>query len=176
VTVRDSNKSGREAITVRSCWLIKVSESREFPIRPRRDFDQLVDQEVVIGGFQDVLDYGSEAVPLFVAGQAALAEDNQTRVHLDVEKPDKIARVACNDDKVIFESVVPDFRVRLPRQTDTRRGHSEDTLITEFPDQRRRNMFVEQYANQRWAPGSLSIRKRFFGRPGGCPSRAASRA
>jgi len=56
--------------------------------------------------------------PLFVAGQAALAEDNQTRVHVDVEKPDKIARVACNDDKVIFESVVPDFRVRFPRQTD----------------------------------------------------------
>ena len=52
-----------------------------------------------------MLDYGSEAVPLFVAAQAALAEDNQTRVHLDVEKPDKIARVACNDDKVILESV-----------------------------------------------------------------------
>lgn len=49
------------------------------------DFDQFVDQEIVIGGFQDVLDYGSDAVPLFVARQAALAEDNQTRVHLDVE-------------------------------------------------------------------------------------------
>jgi hypothetical protein len=46
----------------------------------------------------------------------------------------------------------------------------------EFADQRRRNMFVQQYANQRRAPGSLSIRKCFFGRPGGCPSRAASRA
>jgi len=45
-------------------------------------------------------------------------EDNQTRVHLDVEEPDKIACVACNDDKVIFESVVPDFRVRFPGQTD----------------------------------------------------------
>ena len=38
-----------------------------------------------------MLDYRLDAVPLFVAGQAALAEDNQTRVHLDVEKPDKIA-------------------------------------------------------------------------------------
>jgi len=113
---------------------------------------------------------------LFVAGQAALAEDNQTRVHLDVEKPDKIARVACNDDKVIFESVVPDFRIRFPRQSDMCCGRSKDTLVTEFADQRRRNMFVQQYANQRPAPGSLSIRKRFFGRPGGCPSRAASRA
>jgi hypothetical protein len=92
-----------------------------------------------------------------------------------VEKPDKIARVACNDDKVVFECVVPDFRVRFPRQTDMYCGHGKDTLITEFADQRRRNMFVQQYANQRWAPGYFSIRKRFFGRPGGCPSRAASR-
>ena len=122
-----------------------------------------------------MLDYGSDAVPLFVAGQAALAEDNQTRVYLDVEKPDKIARVACDDDKVIFESVVPDFRVRFTRQTDMGYGHSEDTLVGEFADQRRRNMFVEQYANQRRAPGSLWIRKCFFGRPGGCPSRAANR-
>jgi len=123
-----------------------------------------------------MLYYGLDAVPLFLAGQAALAEDNETRVHLDVEKPDKIARVACNHDKVIFESVVPDFRVRFPRQTDMCCGHSKDTLITEFADQRRRNMFVQQYANQRRAPGSFRFRKCFFGRPGGCPSRAASRA
>ena len=63
-----------------------------------------------------MLDYRSDAVPLFVASQAPLAEDNQTRVYLDVEKPDKIARVACDDDKVIFESVVSDFRVRFARQ------------------------------------------------------------
>jgi len=123
-----------------------------------------------------VLDYGSDAVPLFVSGQAALAEDNQTRVYVDVEKPDKIARVACDDDKVIFESVVSDFRVRFTRQTDMCCGHSKDTLIAEFADQRRRNMFVQRYANQRRAPGSLSIRKCFFGRPGGCPSLPASRA
>lgn len=123
-----------------------------------------------------MLDYWPDAVPLFVAGQAPLAEDNQTRVYLDVEKPDKIARVACDDDKVIFESVVLDSRVRFAGQTDMCCGHSKDTLIAEFADQRRRNMFVQQYANQRWAPGSLSIRKCFFGRPGGCPSRAASRA
>src|SRR5215470_13509948 len=49
-----------------------------FPLVHIRDFDQFVDQEIVIAGFQDVLDYGSDAVPLFVAGQAALAEDNQT--------------------------------------------------------------------------------------------------
>ena len=28
-------------------------------------------------------------------------------MQLDVERPDKITRVACNHDKVIFESVVP---------------------------------------------------------------------
>ena len=97
-------------------------------------------------------------------------------MHLDVEESDKIACVACNDDKVIFESVVPDFRVRFPGQTDMCCGHGKDTLVAESADQRRRNMFVQQYANQRLAPGSLSICKRFFGRPGGRASRAASRA
>ena len=156
--------------------MVTVLESREFPTRPHPRFRPVCSPRNLIARFQDVCDYGLDTVPLFVAGQAALAEDNQTRVHFDVEKPDKIARVACNDDKVIFESVVPDSRVRFPRQADMCCGHSKDTLITEFADQRRRNMFVQQDANQRRAPGSLSIRKCFFGRPGGCPSRAASRA
>jgi len=51
-----------------------------------------------------MLDYGSDAVPLFVAGQTALAENNQTRLYLDVQKPDKIARVACDYDKVISKA------------------------------------------------------------------------
>jgi hypothetical protein len=75
-----------------------------FPLVHIRDFYQFVDQEIVIAGFQDVLDYRSDTVPLFVAGQAPLAEDNQTRVYLNVEKPDKIASVACDDHKVIFEA------------------------------------------------------------------------
>jgi hypothetical protein len=86
-----------------------------FPLVHIRDFDQFVHQEIVITGFQDVLDYGSDAVPLFVPGQAAFAENNQTRVYPDVEKPDKVARVPRDDDKVIFESVVLDFRVRFSR-------------------------------------------------------------
>jgi hypothetical protein len=74
---------------------------------------------------------------LFVAGQAGLAEDNQTWVDINVEKLDKVARIACNDDEVIFQSVLPDFRIRFPRQTDMCCCHGKDTLIAEFADQRR---------------------------------------
>ncbi len=49
-----------------------------------------------------MVDHGSNAVPLFVAGQAALAKNDETRVQLNVQKSDEIARVACNDGKVVF--------------------------------------------------------------------------
>jgi len=156
---------------------MRVSESHEFPSRPRPRFRPVCWPRNCHRWIPRRARLPAGCGPIVRRGSGPpLAEDNQTRVYLDVEKPDKITRVACDDDKVIFESVVPDFRVRFAGQTDMCCGHSKHTLIAEFADQRRRNMFVQQYANQRRAPGSLSIRKCFFGRPGGCPSRAASRA
>lgn len=39
---------------------------------------------------------------MFVAGQAALAEDDQARVYFHVQKTDEVARVGCHDRKVVF--------------------------------------------------------------------------
>jgi hypothetical protein len=49
-----------------------------------------------------VVDYGLNAVPLFLAGQAAFAEDDDARVHFHLQKTDEIARVGCDDRKVVF--------------------------------------------------------------------------
>jgi len=57
-----------------------------FPLVHIRDFYQFVDQEIVIAGFQDVLDYGSNTIPLFVAGQATFAQNDQSWVHLDIHR------------------------------------------------------------------------------------------
>jgi len=41
-------------------------------------------------------------IPLFVAGQATFAQNDQSWVHLDIQQADKVAGVASDDDKVVF--------------------------------------------------------------------------
>lgn len=45
-------------------------------------------------------------------------------VQLDVEKPDKITDVACDHDRVIFERVVPNFRVTAESQRQMNKNFS----------------------------------------------------
>ena len=91
-----------------------------------------------------MVDYGLNAVPLFVAGQAALAEDDEARVYFHVQKTDEVARVGCDDRKVVFYGLVPDVLLRFPGQTNMGHGLRVQALRTQFAHQCRRNVFVQQ--------------------------------
>jgi len=56
-----------------------------------------------------VLDDRLEAVPLFVAAQATLA---QPWVHIHVKKFDEVSRVRWNNCKIAIESLLPYLMIR----------------------------------------------------------------
>ena len=62
-----------------------------------RDLNQLVQQEIFIPGFLDVLDHGKEPLPLFLPAQTTFAQDDQTRMNRLVEKFDEVPRVRRDD-------------------------------------------------------------------------------
>jgi hypothetical protein len=86
-----------------------------FPLADTRDLDQLVHQAIVVAGFQEVVNHRSEAVLLFVACQAALAEYDEPRVRFHVGRRIKSRALLVTTVKSfsrawsqIFASLCPD--------------------------------------------------------------------
>jgi hypothetical protein len=71
------------------------------------NLDQLVQQEIFIAGFFDVLDNWNEPRPLFLPAQTTFAQDDQSWMGRRVEEFDEVSRIRRDHRKVMIERILP---------------------------------------------------------------------
>jgi hypothetical protein len=76
------------------------------------DLNQLVQQEVFIPKFLDVLNNWNDPFPLFLPAQTTFPQDDQAWMHGRVEEFDEVSCVRRDHREVMIERILPDHMIR----------------------------------------------------------------
>jgi hypothetical protein len=67
-----------------------------------------------------VLNDRLDLIPLFLASQAAFAQNDQSRMRFDIEQWNEVSPIRGDNRQIVIQRVLPDLAIRPPRQTDVR--------------------------------------------------------
>ena len=67
------------------------------------DFNEFVDQEVLVSRFYCVFDNGLEPLPLFIPRQSTLSQDDQSGMYFYIEQMDEVPRIRGDDRKILVQ-------------------------------------------------------------------------